>query len=79
MKNLVIRILKWLAGVELVPVDRAVLDVIPAAKVLVIQMSAHGQSGEWKRHQVLAKLMKAGASERDAALAIELAVREEIV
>jgi hypothetical protein len=52
----------------------SVMDIMNETIKLCVAHEGN-QSGEWKRHQVLAKLMKHGAAERDAALAIELAVR----
>lgn len=48
---------------------------IERAEVVVAGLDGVGPGGEYRRHQALAKLMKSGMSERDAALAIELAVR----
>lgn len=50
-------------------------DLLIMAERLVAEQIGKGPSGEYRRHQVLAKLIKAGWKERDAALAIELAVR----
>jgi hypothetical protein len=80
MKKKLIQFLHWLL-VKLEG-DLEYFFIPPEVKILMptaIALCAHhegSQSGEWRRHQVLARLMKAGASERDAALAIELAVRK---
>jgi hypothetical protein len=73
MRNLLLKLAEWIYRHYQIKVLAIPLG-LPDARALV---AAHEgpQSGEYKRHQVLAKLMKAGASERDSALAIELAVR----
>lgn len=50
-------------------------ELMAQAEKQVIALAGKGPSGEYRRHQALAALMKAGWRERDAALAIELAVR----
>lgn len=79
MKKRLIRFLYWLllkieGKKPFFQIPPEVYSLIPEA-VRICSDHEVGQSGEWRRHQVLSKLMKRGASERDAALAIELAIR----
>jgi hypothetical protein len=73
MKKLLIRLADWIYRHYQIRV-LAIPPGLPNARELVAAYEGP-HSGEYKRHQVLAKLMKAGSSERDAALAIELSVR----
>lgn len=50
-------------------------ELMTHAEKLVRALSLVGPSGEYRRHQALSMLLKAGYRERDAAMAIELAVR----
>lgn len=75
MKKYIVRFALWLlhkSGVNRHGLSR---DLIDQAESQVIFLAGKGPSGEYRRHQALAALMKAGWRERDAALAIELAVR----
>lgn len=70
------RVLAWLEGqVPPVLADDVRLSL---AVLMAAQDAIEGRSGEAKRHQVLAKLLKQhpAMSESDAALAIELLVQE---
>ena len=59
-----------------ISIPRLVSDALDLTRRLYADHSSPVQSGEWKRHQVLAKLIKSGVSESDAGLAIELVHRE---
>jgi hypothetical protein len=59
-----------------IPLPKSVTDILEPAKLFCAELSNQSQSGEYKRHQVLSKLMKLGASERDAGLAIEKVIRD---
>ena len=60
-------------------IPESVASILPDTRELINEYSGSSQSGEWKRHQVLSKLMKLGANESDAALAIEVALRKRTV
>lgn len=65
------RFAEWLSPTptpKVVEVSDRVLELISRFKDTPV-------SGESKRHQVLARLLKDGMSESDAALAIELAIQ----
>jgi hypothetical protein len=59
-----------------VPMTEPILRIFKKVKEECIKIEPLGPSGQWKRRQVLKKIVNMGASERDAALAIELAIRE---
>ena len=90
MKRLITRIATWVlrrwnaVPVEIVlrdhPAVALVQPYLEAAATLCtkVQVEAPEAAGEWKRHQVYARLLKQFpvASHRDLALALELSVRE---
>jgi len=81
MKARLIGILIWALrklGAELLVVPPGVLELVPAVRNLCLSVQTANQSGEWKRRQVISKLIKRGVKERDAALAIEYVVRHEL-
>ena len=59
-----------------IPIPKEVMSALDLTRRLYADHSTLAQSGEWKRHQVLAKLLKAGVNESDAGLSIELIHRE---
>jgi hypothetical protein len=74
IKRLLLWILKRM-GITVYVIPDEVMRIIPQAKLECYVFSVVAQSGEYKRHQVLSRLIKAGAKESDAALAIELHLR----
>ena len=65
---------------RLVQVDRVVWEILPAARIVTQKWGKkEGLSGEAKRHQAYARLIKEfpEAKHQDIAFAIELAVRKE--
>lgn len=71
-----LRIARWGGCHDVLPLSQAVLAAQGMAKdLMAAQEHVAGRSGESKRHQVLAALLKRGLSEADAALAIEVAWR----
>jgi len=77
VKKLCIWILNNYCGFQVVTIPKAVLNLVPAARVLCGKMDKKPNSGEWKQHLVMDMLVKSGAKRKDAALAIELALRSE--
>ena len=87
MRNLIIRICRWLielAGspvmplpLETMPVPLGTVHVLEATKALIMLAEDTHRTGEWKRHWVYAKLIKEfpDIEKRDLALAIEVALR----
>ena len=75
MKTRIAKCLKWLLSKVETPVDPSPL-LEQARPLMGAQDAIDGRSGEAKRHQVLAQLMKQGATESDGALAIELVIQE---
>ena len=76
MKNFIIKYLVWLLNKLESPQDLpAYMD---RAKILVTSIDKAEQSGEWKRHQVYARLIKEfpQISRKDLGLAIEIAVQK---
>lgn len=69
-------IAKW-CGVTLLPSPSGEVYTEALRLCLVTQETYTAASGEYKRHQVLAKLIKAfpNASKRDLGMAIEMAVK----
>jgi hypothetical protein len=88
MKKTLIQFLFWIlrklsAEFYLAPVSgytltHDVMKLIPMARIFVAQLDSQQQAGEWKKHQVYARMLKnnPGIAKRDISLAIELAVRE---
>ena len=80
MRKMIIKLIHWLLrklnnDVVVFIIPPEVLKLMTISKQLCM-LHDNSQSGEWRRHQVLAQLIKYyGAKERDAALAIELTVR----
>ena len=72
MKTLLTRLGLWIARLGYWPSEA----VVARAKVLCAQWEQPGLSGEYKRHQVYAQLIKEypGMDRKKIALAIELAV-----
>ena len=81
-----VRLGLWLArwggavGLDRWHVPATIAPLVDEARWLALDQDAHaaeGTSGEYKRHQVYARLIKAHPEiqKRDLALAIELAVR----
>ena len=88
MRDLAFRLIDWYltrkgfyrvaSNHRLVQVDRVVWEILPAAKIITQKWGRkEGLSGEAKRHQAYARLIKEfpEAKHQDIALAIELAVR----
>jgi hypothetical protein len=78
MKKTIQRFALWLLSLFPVPVDNTLPDYAIRAEVLVREQEAFTDtSGEYKRHQVYAKLIKEfpDVRQRDLGLAIELAVQ----
>lgn len=80
MKRLLIRFAGWILrhyGIPLFLLSAEIISLRDSAVKLCDKIDIQDQSGEWKRHQVYAKLIKMypRASRRDIALAIELALR----
>jgi hypothetical protein len=68
--------LAYLEGPAPIPDPPPVEDSLGVAMALMqLQDSIAGRSGEAKRHQVLAALLKSGLSESDAAMAIERVIQ----
>lgn len=61
---------------SVVSIPESVSSILDLTRRLYAEFSTSAQSGEWKRHQVLAKLMKSGASESASGLAIEIIHQE---
>jgi hypothetical protein len=61
---------------QALPAIDATAPDVQRARALVAEMAPGPQSGEFKRHQVLARLMKEGVSESRAALLIELVIQD---
>ena len=76
MKNFIIRFLVWLLGKLESPKDLP--PYLERAAVLVAAIDRVEQGGEWKRHQVYARLIKEfpQISRKDLGLAIEIAVQK---
>lgn len=81
MKDFLIRLARWIFAyydVELFAASPAVLDVLITARTVTSSLDLElDKSGEWKRHQAYATLLKLhpNTSKKDVALAIELALR----
>ena len=79
MKNLVRKICIWImekyCGISVVTIPKTVLRLVPAASVICNKLDRKPNSGEWKQHLAMGLLVKSGAKRKDAALAIELALR----
>jgi hypothetical protein len=79
MKKILLRFAYWILAhykIRAITVPMELDEAVHKAKALCDDYgSRKDQSGEWKRHQVLARLMKLGYNERDSALSIEFAVR----
>lgn len=83
MRNLIIKFALWLlakCGQSPYIIDKRALKVLEKMRPIVKDVRARYEnvSGEFRRHQALARGMDAmpDVPERDLALAIELAVRE---
>lgn len=80
MRNSILRFIGFCLGKDVLPISPQLKWLVHEA--VTVANSADKQikeaSGEFKRHWVLSKLRKAHpkASERDIALAIELAIRK---
>jgi len=80
MKKLLVKlallILKYYI-VPLLPLSDTVVEIAKRALVLCTEAEKHPESGEWKRHQVYARLIKnfPSARRRDIALALEVGFR----
>ncbi len=73
------RIVLWVVGrlgYELVPVPPGVRTLVGEAAELTARYEPMNESGEWKRHQVYAAMIRRhpDVRRREIALAIELAV-----
>lgn len=89
MKTLLVRFGLWLAGLggwalpppcdhtHVLPLSPELRRLIQAAEHMVKHVDRLDAGGEYKRHLVYARMLKAhsGASKRDIALAIEVALR----
>jgi len=60
------------------PLPKSVTDLIPEAHFYVARLDQARESGEWKKHQAYAAMIKnhPESAKRDISLAIEIAVRE---
>lgn len=81
MKTLLVKLAHWIFrrySVQLMAIPPDVQDMLPEARRLCSVIDEKPQAGEWKRHQVYARMIKLFPqySNRDASLAIEIAVRE---
>lgn len=76
MKRLLIKLLLWITGGKMFLVPAEVVKILPQVKMLCSLVDKKEQSGEWKRHQVYASLIKLHPeiSRRNIALAIEVAL-----
>jgi len=80
MRFRLVRILVWLLcklGANWLAVPPGVEALIPDARDLCKTLETFQESGEWRRHQAYARLLKKHpmVKKQDVSLAIELAVR----
>ena len=82
MKNILIKLANWIFAhytIRLLPLSTALVELARQARVLAVceDLTHPGESGEYKRHQVYAKLLKSfpQADKQDLAFAIELGLR----
>lgn len=81
--TMLLRLALWYVrkcGIEIVTVPARIQGFLPLVQDLCAKEDEKKESGEWKRHQVYARLLKTFPSEdkKDLAFAIELAMRKDI-